>query len=199
MRPDVADALKASSRAFVEVVWPVVGPGIGGGELVPVETVTASGFAKDLDTLAGVDMWQVVRPEGMRPIASRMQLASSTPRLDTFTIRFHLRSGYPTEYHKRVASIRSGYLYPRLTIQAYVTSWQDGALLSAAAIETRALFKWAVGWVSRHGDEPDLWRWREGAQVKDVTGGNQMLVILWDALADVAPESIWQFHAELAA
>src|SRR3989304_1287929 len=99
MRPDVADALKASSRAFVEVVWPVVGPGIGGGELVPVETVTASGFAKDLDTLAGVDMWQVVRPEGMRPIASRMQLPRSTPRRGALPRRLPLRSAHPAANH----------------------------------------------------------------------------------------------------
>jgi hypothetical protein len=39
----------------------------------------------------------------------------------TFTIRNKRKSGARTEYEKRKIAIEKGYLYPYLTVQAYVT------------------------------------------------------------------------------
>lgn len=200
MNPEVAAALTKSAAAFRDVVWPTLAADLGGGDLVPVESVASAAFAKDLDVLAGVDAWQVVRPSGMRPLASRVQ--AGWGRINTFTIRYSLRSGARTEIDKRIDAIRDGYLYPAITVQAYLDcprkpselfigwdgcrcpSWLDHPLLSAAHIDTVALYEFADTWRRRYGDAEDLWRDRDGGRVKDVTGGNRMLVIRWNALAD---------------
>lgn len=201
VRSDVAAALTKSATAFRDVVWPVICDDLGGGELVPVESVTAASFAKDLDTLAGVDAWQVADPHGMRSIASRVQ--SGWGPLNTFTIRWSVRSGARTEIDKRIDAIRDGFLYPLITVQAYLTcplnpgcrngcrcaSWIDHPLLSVGSIDTVALFKFASDWRDAHAAEADLWKGRDGAWVKDVTGGNRLLAIRWSSLSRV---TTWQ-------
>lgn len=89
-------------------------------------------MATALDTLAGVDLWYVANRE-VYPVASRVQYGRAW---NTFTIRYSRRSGVATEYQKRVTSILSGSLYPRITIQAYI---QGGQLLAAAAVDTEHL------------------------------------------------------------
>lgn len=134
-----------ASRAFVDYVWPAVAHFCGDGELMPVESTTAEGFARELDILAGIDFWQAMRDRGyMRGIAARVQ---ATPRgaFDTFTIREHRDSGARTEFEKRLGSIRQrevGALYPALTVQGYVASWDEGPLLSAAVCRTIDLYEW---------------------------------------------------------
>lgn len=204
MRADVAAALSKSAEAFHDTVWPVIADGLGGGELVPVESVTSTAFAQDLDVLAGVDAWQVRRPDGMRPIASRVQ--AGWGKWETFTIRWSLLSGGRTEIDKRLDAIRLGFLFPSLTVQAYLDcpqrvapdpwtiggvrgctcrSWAGHPLLSVAHVDTTALYGFADDWRQIHGKEDDLWRERDGAWVKDVAGGNRMLVVRWRAVPGV--------------
>ena len=90
---------------------------LGGGDLVPVEAVTATAFALELDALAGVDAWQVLTDVGMRPLGSRVQAGWD---YRTFSIRYSLRSGHLTEIDKRITAIRRGLLYPSITVQAYL-------------------------------------------------------------------------------
>jgi len=200
MNSDVAAALTKSAAAFRDIVWPSIAADLGGGDLVPVESVASAAFAKDLDVLAGVDAWQVVKLSGMRPLASRVQ--AGWGRINTFTIRYSLRSGARTEIDKRIDAIRDGFLFPAITVQAYLdcpnkpggdylvsdgcrcVSWVDHRLLSAAHIDTVALYEFADAWRHHYGQEVDLWKDRNGARVKDVTGGNRMLVIRWKALSD---------------
>lgn len=130
---DVGAAIRRSSHTFAGIVWPVLGPRLGGGEIIPVETVTEGRMAELLDTVAGIDMWHV-KGQQMYGLASRVQYGP-TP-WDSFTIRFRRRSGIPTEWEKRIRAIADGALFPYLTVQAYV----DGdRLLSAAAVPTRHL------------------------------------------------------------
>ena len=134
MPHSVQHDLSWSSRAFVEQVWPIVKQWVG-GEVSLVESVRADGFVRDLDTLAGIDAWHIVRArEQMRGIASRVQ------RVDrpyaTFTVRMSRDSGAVTEFEKRVAAIKDGWLYPHLTTQAYIAN-ADGRLLSVGMARTR--------------------------------------------------------------
>jgi hypothetical protein len=137
----VAQKLTASSNDFLRVVWPTLSRRFGGGEIYPVESVTEKGFAKQLDVLAGIDVWHVVRNEGMRGIASRVQWTDSP--FDTFSVRYALASGQPTEFQKRLHALRNqarGFLLPEFTVQAYVAPPKgEGALLSAAVMKTSSL------------------------------------------------------------
>lgn len=133
--------LSQSASDFQAIVWPVIFhfPVIGGGELKPVEAVSIESFKDDLDLLAGIDAWQIVRQTPMvRGLASRVQWGSNH---QTFSIRYSLPSGQPTEFHKRQQAIQNkdqGHLFPHLTVQAYLER-QGGCLRSAAVITTEAL------------------------------------------------------------
>lgn len=192
MRIDVEMALTKSAEAFRDTVWPAISDELGGGSLLPVETVRDAEFATTLDTLAGVDAWQLVTSVGMRPLASRVQ--SGWGRMDTFTVRWSTRFGGRTEIDKRIDAIRDGFLYPAITVQAYLTcplldkckcsSWQHHDLLSAAWIDTVALYEFVSSWRRTYGDDDDLWKTRDGARVVDGHDGNKFLAIRWDRLAD---------------
>lgn len=139
-------SLSQSASDFQNIVWPVVSgfPLVGGGTLKPVEAVSTSDFKEDLDLLAGIDAWQVDRGiPMMRGLASRVQW---TGKFNTFSIRYRLPSGQPTEFAKRLLSIQNkdkGHLYPYFTVQAYLDK-PNGNLLSCAVIETEELYRVAA-------------------------------------------------------
>lgn len=127
MDSTVANDMKNSSTAFVTLVWPLINSWVGGGELLQMENVTDSNFAKMLDMKAGIDGWHI-HSDGMRGIASRIQ--KGWKAWNTFTIRMSRDSGAKTEYEKRETAIETGkYIYPHLTVQAYVEAW-EGPVLS---------------------------------------------------------------------
>ncbi len=140
MRADVGRDLASSAHDFERVVWPAVGRlFFGEGELIPVETDNGL-LARRWDALAGVDAWQVRDGTGMRGIASRVQwIRPGGSPYNTFTVRKSRDSGALTEFEKRLRALDNpaGWLYPVLTIQAYVAEPRGhGALLSAAAAKT---------------------------------------------------------------
>jgi hypothetical protein len=140
VRADVARDLGRSAKDFRDIVWPRIASWCHGGELVPVEAVTEGKMARALDTLAGIDAWQVVDGQGVRGIASRVQYGLA---YDSFTIRVQRPSGAPTEMHKRLAALErpgEGWLLPALTCQAYLDS-RGGTLLSVGLVRTRALYR----------------------------------------------------------
>lgn len=133
----VAERLGKSQREFRDVVWPEIASACGGGEIVPVETVSESGFARQLDRLAGIDSWQVQGNKQMRGIASRVQHANYA----SFTIRSRLVSGAETELDKRLRAIRDperGWLLPAITVQAYLGEKDE--FIAAAIAHTRPLY-----------------------------------------------------------
>jgi hypothetical protein len=143
MRPDVAQDLRNSSRAFLEFVWPVLAPQLGGGKVIPVESVTDSAMASTLDQLGGIDVWHVRSESGVRGIGSRVQ-ETKIPYA-SFTVRKSRSSGAETEWSKRKRAIgsRHGWLYPALVVQAYVADFERGPLLYACMTSTRELFRFA--------------------------------------------------------
>lgn len=143
MREDVRKDLGDSAFEFQRLVWPEIGPRIGGGYVIPVEAVSDHEFAKELDVLAGIDAWHIIKKRNcVRALASRVQWTNRP--YDTFTIRYKRDSGTITEYTKRLDAFLNkdkGYLYPHVTIQAYVsTPRRNGLFLSAGACQTERMF-----------------------------------------------------------
>ncbi len=143
----ISEQLTDSASDFLNIVWPEISmvPLIGGGTLRSVEAVTDQGFAKELDLLAGIDAWQILTQpaSSMRGIASRVQWGTAH---DSFSVRISSRYGQETEFQKRLHAVRNteeGYIYPHLTVQAYLEVRQ-GSLLSAAAVRTKDLIEAAA-------------------------------------------------------
>ena len=185
--PDFATDLEASSAAFLRVVWPAIQGKFGGGAVVPVESVADKGMATLLDQYSGIDAWHLSDGKQIRGISSRVQWG--TP-WNTFTVRLSRDSGAKTEYEKRKHDIYSGsgWLYPHLTVQAFVggDKTQEGPLLSAAIIKTKSLID-ACDQVISGGVDPKLagirrtgnaqfiwcgWDWLEksGFEIKQIKG-----------------------------
>lgn len=140
-RKDIIKDLSDSAQNFKDIVWPAVNEWLGGGELIPVESVTNNSFTNLLDILAGIDAWQVKNDLGIRGIASRIQWGA---HYESFTIRKKRTTGAKTELDKRLKVLtRAGdWLFPYWTIQAYITKRKDGELLYACATKTKDLFRY---------------------------------------------------------
>jgi len=165
------EAIKESSSNFVNIIWPRIKPQIGGGYLIPVESVTDSKFAEYLDTQAGIDAWQVLgNVDGIRGIASRVQVSKTQNPFNSFTVRYKLASGRETEYQKRMRAIKCtdrGLLFPFLTIQSFID--KEKKFLSAAAIRTASLFESIMLC-------PDIWHKRVAYD------GNVFIYAFWEDL-----------------
>lgn len=175
-------ALSQSAADFQKVVWPVVSsfPVVGGGTLKPVEAVATADFKDDLDLLAGIDAWQVDKGVPMmRGLASRVQWSN---RYDTFSIRYRVPSGQPTEFAKRLTSIQNrdkGHLFPHFTVQAFLDQ-QGGNLLSCAVIETATLFA-----VAQEMDNKGIFQnsyYPEKFGIKTLPNGTEFIYLQWDFL-----------------
>jgi hypothetical protein len=166
---NILSVMSESSDDFLHIVWPRISHYIGGGTVLPVETVVDKDFAKQLDMKGGIDAWQVIENQmGLRGIASRVQWGHN---FDTFTVRYLLPSGCKTEYDKRMYAIQNpeiGLVYPFLTIQAYLTD-KKGSFTSAAIIKTKELYQSMI-------DHPAIWKDRTAA------GGNVFKYVDWEAL-----------------
>jgi len=177
---EINKILKKSSLHFVEYVWPVIKDSIGGGYIIPVEGVTESNFAKNLDVIAGIDAWQIFSNENnmkcMRGIASRVQWYRDKWKnyypFNTFTIRHDLMSGNDTEYDKRLYALNNNneyILFPAVTIQSYLSE-AGLPIFSIGVIFTKELFRAALN----H-------KWR----LEQVEYGNTMMVISWSKLIEL--------------
>lgn len=114
--------IERSNRAFLDLVWPHLGPIFGGGRLVVAQT--------EYDTDAGID-FIIQRGMHTHGLAARVQWVDSS--FDTFTIRNRTAYGSThTELRKRHAAHTLDGLRPGYTAQGYIT--RDGASCLAAAI-----------------------------------------------------------------
>lgn len=103
------------------------------GEFISLEDCQ-SNEAKILDYNAGFDILHI-SSLGVRAIASRIQVGD----YNTFTIRNKRESGTKTEFEKRKYAIQNDYLYPNLTLQAYVTIQEN--LYSFAYAKTKDIIE----------------------------------------------------------
>lgn len=150
MSEDVQRRIGKSAEAFRRLVWPTIGGGFG--DVIPVESVSDSVFATEMDRRSGVDVWLVSGDGHMRGLASRVQWPGRA--FDTFTVRVRSRGGGRTEYEKRTQEIRSnrdgvgGVLSPYYVTQGYV-SRDNTELLTAAIARMRdviAAVEMDMGW-----------------------------------------------------
>ena len=145
MRTDVRRDLSRSSKVFVEIVWPAIEPLIGpGSRYVPVEGVSTHGVAHELDTVAGVDGFQIIdKTSAMRGLATRVQwVRPGASPYNTFSIRLSRPSSAKTEKEKRLLQVTGkdfGLVYPNLTVQAYLRDGTD-ELLSVGIAMTDDLY-----------------------------------------------------------
>jgi len=133
--------LSNSSKDFLRVVWPVIQPRLGGGELIPVEGATKESLKAKLDQASGIDAWHYSIEGQIRGIASRVQWGKAW---DSFTIRYKRDSGTKTEYEKRKEAIEGtrGWLFPFLTVQAYLSGTPgEGELIKVGIAKTADLIK----------------------------------------------------------
>ena len=139
-QPTVRQSIRRSADDFVTVVWPVIGPLMGGGTIIPVEAVTEDRMAKHLDVYAGIDAWQILPDNSMRGIGSRVRYGRT---YNDFTVRARLSSGGDTEWQKRLLAVTHphlGLLSPQWTVTAYLNA-QDRTVTSAAAVKTESLIR----------------------------------------------------------
>lgn len=145
MRADVQRDMSKGTKAFVEIVWPKIAPILGDGNAyMPVEGGASDELAHYLDTIAGIDGFQIREDRlFIRGIATRVQwIRNPFPPFNTFTVRARRPSGNPTEREKRLCAIQfrdHGPLFPDLTIQAYLREETD-ELLSAGIVKTVDLY-----------------------------------------------------------
>ncbi|GAG54689.1 unnamed protein product, partial [marine sediment metagenome] len=123
------------SRDFKNIVWPVFSEWLGGGKIIPIETIMDSKFCELLDMTAGIDAWQIINFKGIRGIASRIQWGKTNWR--SWTIRYEKKSGYDTEF-QRLTNNDKTLLKATYHIQAYIDK-KRGKLLGAACIKTEDL------------------------------------------------------------
>lgn len=128
---DFKGAISRSSEQFKGCLESEL-KGVLKGEFVIAEGVTTDNFAKQLDILAGIDIWHIDQLRGMRGVALRIQ--TGYKNWHTFTVRGKRDSGVKTEYQKRLEAIENNYLYPYLTVQAYVTPKTE--LIACAIVKT---------------------------------------------------------------
>lgn len=188
MRPEVERDLGKSSDVFRRIVWPAVAPDLRDGEFATVESTIATGFCKDLDTLAGIDGWQICRQIGsMRGIAVRVQYTDIS--LDTFTIRYKRTTGAETEYSKRLRAIKDtdgGWLMPTLTIQAYVSK-DCKRLVGSCVVRTSDLFLYAekwLPWLLEMESERQTYKNSRLYMRAAREDSNKFLVVPWSGLAE---------------
>lgn len=124
--------LKFSEAAFRDIVWPYIGPMVGGGELRTLESGD--------HTRGGIDAYTVLR-NGVRTIAQRTQRIDDYDKPSTFTIRFKRTAGGTTEWDKRIAAYEVGNDLPALTVQAYVHE-ASRTFVKAAVVHTLPFYAW---------------------------------------------------------
>lgn len=136
------DDLKDSIRDFNQFVVPaIIDKKLVEGRIIQVESNDPDELRNVLDTVGGIDAWQISREHGMQGVSSRIQWGESW---DTFTIRDKRTTGTKTERAKRSEAIASGnVLYPSLAIHAYITKRDSGTareLVSIAVVSTVDIF-----------------------------------------------------------
>ena len=178
MNATVDAKIKKSSERLRDIVWPMAGPSLGGGTLQFVESESGE-LAEILDRKAGIDALQV-NSVGMRGIASRIQPADRNWKTHTIRYSIYGQNGIDTEYHKRLRAIHDkegGYLYPPVTMQAYLDNVTLEPL-GIAWIRTAILFEYIEQGCC--GDKYDVRNGRADWYIQsNKEDGNMFIVVPW--------------------
>lgn len=139
------DDMEWANEQFKATVWPNMKHIIhdGDGDIFSVEN-NDDILYENLDMKCGID-YMHINGYRMNGIAVRIQLTDlfngSYRPYNTFTIRDARSSGADTEYKKRLDQILNNDIYPRYTLQAYITNDKTNpAFLSGAIMRTKDLY-----------------------------------------------------------
>lgn len=135
MAGDFSNASSFANMVFDTKIAPLVCAALKGGRILPVEGQMHRTL-EALDMAAGIDRIHEGR-HGCRGMAVRIQVGPTDWR--TYTIRKERESHASTEFSKRKAAVLGEYLYPQLTLQAYVNENAD--VLSFALTRTITLYR----------------------------------------------------------
>jgi len=172
--------LSWSVKAFQDIIWPRLNSQLP-GTLVHVEAATRpemKHLVQQFDQLAGIDAWVIEQQTGIRGLASRIQVCPSGKPFDTFTIRLSRDSGAKTEYAKRKEAIEQGWLYPHLTMQAYITARNGGELLSYGVAKTIDIFNLIAEVEAEMVKYP---RWQSNRAYIRRTNNASFWAVTWDS------------------
>jgi hypothetical protein len=172
----MADSIErriAQSRSdTVNLVWPILAPQIGGGDLLQVE-----GFAhlhpvlKFLDAMAGIDHIIFQDSVGIG-LASRIQNGDAFD-YDTWTVRYELHNGRATEYARHLKQLSTrGAIKPLYWCQAYISTKPQRRVLRLAVA-------YAADVIGAVGDESLGWLCPPNG-----ADGNRFWAISWKAFRD---------------
>lgn len=117
-----------------------------GGFFYMVENNKQCDFNYYLDCNAGIDIWYCSDSKYIVGIASRIQKYKKNKygrvvEYKTFTIRKKRESGVKTEYEKRKDAMAFGYIYPKYTVQAYLSEDKD-TIKAFAIAKTRDILEY---------------------------------------------------------
>lgn len=129
------EALQKSMSDSKEYLFPII-ERVLDGRLIVVEGDDFNETKRLLDTLAGIDLFSANHSKGMRGVASRVQWGRAWR---TFTIRKERKSGVKTEHEKRKYAIENGFLYPKITMQAYIED--DKSMVTIGIAYTEDIIK----------------------------------------------------------
>ena len=124
--------------------------------------------------VAGIDTWQFNnREKWIRGLACRVQWG--TTDWQSFTIRKSRISGTKTEYEKRLDALTNGrgFLFPPLTVQAYLKQRRMGPVMSIGIAKTVNIMRW----IHCHRDEVKV-------QTNPIDG-TEFYVVFW---RDIEPD-----------
>jgi len=182
VHPEAEQQLARSELATKLLVWKMIADDLGGGDLVFCQG-TGSPVERLLDERAGIDCLQVGgAPEPIVGIAMRVQPGYEYA---TFTIRFAVSSGWPTEYTKAKMALDArsrGALSPGWTVQAYTT--EEGQHINrVGVVDTMQLITYVrrheaeVMASERRGQRSTFWRLQQTHK-----GDARFIVVDWLAL-----------------
>jgi len=128
--------MRKSNQIFFNIVLPQI-KNILKGNIYSIECSNKDGVKEKLDMEAGFDFILSQPNKCINGIANRVQyIKPGKNPFNTFTVRYKLESGRPTEYQKRKYAIKHECLYPKYTIQSYVEKGTN-KLLSCSIARTK--------------------------------------------------------------
>lgn len=151
-------------------------------EIVSIEDIEKVGILKMLDRQSGIDAFQISK-DGIRGLGLRIQNINQH-NFDTFTIRYSRKNNTTTEYEKRKKAIEDqkekGFLYPFLTVQAYV-DYDTKEVLKISIVKTESLYNYI-------DENLDMILKKQKRTVND---GNELIYVNFDQLKKYDPKCIW--------
>lgn len=184
---DYKKDMEWANEQFIKTVWPYMKSCIfhGNGSMLSVEK-NGDDLYEKLDQNAGID-YMHIHEYHMNGVAVRVQAMDEFNGgfrpYNTFTIRDTRKSGASTEYKKRLDQILNCDIYPRYTLQGYITNNRNNPVfLSGAMMRTKDLYINAEYLDNEFNPVENGKWWKKEVKYDD---GSVFRVIPWKTMADM--------------